>query len=131
MLANWKHKPTSHTLGPIQSISTIVEKFHVPLEYVRRCESTPKMLESLWAIRFLKVSDAETPEDVKATLNVFHLVEDGVEAVWRVFDCRSWAPELVQNSSPNVRRPTYSLSIAASDGQRSTSRMPFLVFRHG
>jgi hypothetical protein len=39
------------------------------------------MLESLWAIRFLKVSDAEAPEDVKATLDVFHLVEDGVEAV--------------------------------------------------
>jgi len=32
---------------------------------------------------------------------------------------------LVQNSRPDVRRPTYSLSIAASDGQRSTSRMPF------
>ena len=38
---------------------------------------------------------------------------------------------LVQNSRPDVRRPTYSLSIAASDGQRSTSRMPFLVFRYG
>ena len=38
---------------------------------------------------------------------------------------------LVQNSSPDVRRPTYSMSIAASDGQRSTSRMPFLVFRYG
>ena len=38
------------------------------------------MLESLWAIRFLKVSDAEAPEDVKATLDVFHLVEDG----WRL-----------------------------------------------
>jgi hypothetical protein len=32
--------------------------------------SAPKMLESLWAIRFLKVSDAEAPEDVKATLDV-------------------------------------------------------------
>ena len=80
-LANWKHKPRSHTLGPIQTVSTIVEKFHVPLGYVRRCVSAPKMLESLWAIRFLKVSDAEAPEDVKATLDVFHLVEDGVEAV--------------------------------------------------
>jgi hypothetical protein len=39
------------------------------------------MLESLWAIRFLKVSDAEAPEDVKAALDVFHLVEDGVEAI--------------------------------------------------
>jgi hypothetical protein len=28
------------------------------------------MLESLWAIRFLKVSDAEAPEDVKTTLEV-------------------------------------------------------------
>jgi len=47
---------------------------------VCRCVSAPKMLESLWAIRFLKVSDAEAPEDVKATLDVFHLVEDG----WRL-----------------------------------------------
>ena len=38
---------------------------------------------------------------------------------------------LVQNSRPDVRRPTYSLSIAATDGQRSISRMPFLVFRYG
>jgi hypothetical protein len=37
---------------------------------------------------------------------------------------------LVQNSSRDLRRPTYSLSIAASDGQRSTSRMPFLVSRY-
>src|SRR5229473_3517806 len=81
MFANCKHKPRSHTLGPIQTISTIVEKFHVSLGYVCRCVSAPKMLESLWAIRFLKVSDAEAPEDVKATLDVFHLVENGVEAV--------------------------------------------------
>jgi hypothetical protein len=67
-LANWKHKTRSHTLGPIQTVSTIVEKFHVPLGYVCRCVSAPKMLESLWAIRFLKVSDAEAPEDVKATI---------------------------------------------------------------
>ena len=80
-MANWKHKPCSHTLGPIQTISTIVEKFHVPLGYVCRRVSAPKMLESLWAIGFLKVSDTEAPEDVKATLDVFHLVEDGVEAV--------------------------------------------------
>jgi hypothetical protein len=69
-LANWKHKPCSHTLGPIQTISTIVEKFHVSLGYVCRCVSAPKMLESLWAIRFLEVSDAEAPEDVKTTLDV-------------------------------------------------------------
>jgi hypothetical protein len=42
------------------------------------------MLESPWAIRFLKVSDAEAPEDVKATLDVFHLVEEGWRLSWRV-----------------------------------------------
>lgn len=80
-MANWKHKACSHTLGPIQTISTIVEKFHVPLGYMCWCVSAPKMLVSFWAIRFLKVSDAEAPEDVKAALDVFHLVENGVEAV--------------------------------------------------
>jgi hypothetical protein len=80
-LANWKHKPCSRTLDPVQTISTIVEKFHVSLGCVCRCVSASKMLESLWAIRFLKVSDGEAPEDVKTTVNVFHLVEDGVEAV--------------------------------------------------
>jgi len=38
--------------------------------------SAPKMLESLWAIRFLKVSDAEAPEDVKATLDVNRMTSD-------------------------------------------------------
>lgn len=39
------------------------------------------MLKSPRAIRFLKVSDAEAPEDDKATVDVFHLLEHGVEAV--------------------------------------------------
>jgi hypothetical protein len=39
------------------------------------------MLESFRAIGFLKMSDAETPEDVDATLDVFHLFQDGVQAV--------------------------------------------------
>jgi hypothetical protein len=30
-------------------------------------------------MRFLKLSDAEVPEDVKATLDVFHPVEDRVD----------------------------------------------------
>jgi len=80
-LANWKHKPCSHTLGPIQTISTIVEKFHVSLGYVCRCVSAPRMLESLWAIRFLKVSDAEAPEDVETSALMRHVVENRMQAV--------------------------------------------------
>jgi len=53
------------------------------------------MLESFRAIGLLKVSDAEAPKDVESTLDVFHLVEDGMEAVSQVFDWRTWAPEFV------------------------------------
>jgi hypothetical protein len=53
------------------------------------------MLESFRAIGFLKMSDAETPEDVDATLDVFHLFQDGVQAVSKGVIGGIWAPELV------------------------------------
>jgi len=37
------------------------------------------MLESFRAIGFLKVSDAEAPKDVEATLDLFQFGKDGVE----------------------------------------------------
>jgi hypothetical protein len=69
----------SHTLGPFQAVIPIGEKFHVSLGYVRLDVSAPKMLESFRAIGFLKVSDAEAPKDVEATLDVFQFGKDGVE----------------------------------------------------
>ena len=82
-------------MSPIQTIIPTDEKFHVSLGYMCWRVSAPKMLESFRAIGLLNVSDAEAPKDVESTLDVFHLVEDGMEAVSQVFDWRTWAPEFV------------------------------------
>lgn len=46
---------------------------------------------------------------LKPPLTCFITSRIGWRLSWRVFACRSWAPVLVQNSRPDVRRPTYSL----------------------
>jgi transposase InsO family protein len=43
--------------------------------------SAPEVLKVLRAIRVLELGDAEAPEDVEPTLNVFQLFQDGVETV--------------------------------------------------
>lgn len=67
-MANWKHEPRSHALGPIQTIVPVGEKFHVSLGYVCLGVSAPKMLENFRAIGFLKMSDAETPSTPRKPL---------------------------------------------------------------
>lgn len=46
----------------------------------------------------------------------------------RISVCRICLPVDVENNSPEVRVPMKSLSIAARDAHRSTSRSPFCVF---
>jgi hypothetical protein len=73
--------PYADTLGPVQAIGAIREKFHVSFRNMCRCVSAPKMLECHRAFRLFKMRDAETPEDVEATHGVFQTLEDGMKAV--------------------------------------------------
>jgi hypothetical protein len=85
-LADWNNKARSHALGPFKPVVPSSEKFNVPLRYVCLRMSTPKMLGSLRAIRLLKMSDAEAPENVEAAFDVLRFFRMGCRLSCKVFD---------------------------------------------
>ena len=58
-----------------------LEKLDVPLAYVRRSVTTPKVTQRFWAVRFRHMRESEAPEYVETALYMFELREDRMEAV--------------------------------------------------